>query len=51
MMYEELAEDPSKETERKVVKFVEKLEEKGHITEKTANFIKSKTNNTKPGAA
>ena len=43
MMYEELAEDPSKETEMKVVKFVEKLEENGHIAEKTANFIISTT--------
>ena len=37
-MYEELADDPSKETEKKVVDFVNKLTLNGHITEKTGEF-------------
>ena len=43
MMYEELVKDPSKETEKKVIKLIEKLERREHIEEKTAEFIKSKT--------
>ena len=38
MMYEELDKDPSKETEKKVIKFIEKLERKNHIEEKNSQI-------------
>ena len=46
-MYEQMDDDPSEETEKKVVRFVEKLLEKGHIAETTAEFIKNKTKDIK----
>ena len=49
-MFKKMDEDPSEETEEKVISFVDKLVEKEHIAETTAGFIKAKTINTKPGA-
>ena len=48
-MYEKMDDDSSEETEKKVISFVDKLVENGHITENTAGFIKTRTTNTKPG--
>ena len=42
--------DPSKDTEEKVHKFVDKIRDKNHISEKTAECIKDRTKETKPGA-
>ena len=41
--------DPTKDTEEKAVRFVNKVVQLGHMEEATGNFIKSETKDTKPG--
>ena len=48
--YEKMQTDQSKETENKVCDYVDNLVNTGHIEENTAEYIKKKTNETKPGA-
>ena len=48
-LYDVIDEDPSKETEAIVENYVDKLLEIGHIKAETAQFIKNKLSDTKPG--
>ena len=48
-LYEEIDDDPSKETEAKVIEFVDKIVGAGHMKIETAEFIKSKLKDTSPG--
>ena len=49
-LYEKMNTDTTEEIKRKVLKFVNKLERNGRMPEKTAAFIKSKIEDTGPGA-
>ena len=49
-LYEKLDHDPTLEIKSKVLDFVSKLEDNSRMKEKTANYIKSKVENTGPGA-
>ena len=48
--YEKLNSDPTNQTVEKVNELVDKLKENEHIKETTADVIKAKTNDCKPGA-
>ena len=48
-LYDIIDEDPSEETEAIVENYVDKVLESGHIRLETAEFVKSKLTNTKPG--
>ena len=48
--YEVILNDTSKDTEEKVCEYVDKIVSIGHMKENTAEYVKSKTKETKPGA-
>ena len=48
--YEQIQNDTSKDTEERVCDYVDRIVINGHMEENTAEYIKSKTNETKPGA-
>ena len=48
-MYEKIDDDPSKETEEEVRNLVNNLKNNGHMKTETAEYIKSKLSNNRPG--